>query len=763
MIISTIGNMNFYDGSSFTNVFTHRRFQYQLPMYRGDYHLYFDTLHHAWLKNAGTLTLIDFMAENFETRVDSVLTAIGCPMPVLDLFADSDNQLWTLCEEGLYSQQHRKTFTILRDRNLQGVEVMGDMLLTFYDDGEEVAQDIATGNIIHRTKAYGWDTSLRYNQQSLLLRHGNFIYQVRQGEREAVLLAFNVKSQKWSTLVESDYHLNDIDLHNGKLYMASDQGYVTYDLSTGETERVEELVLNSGARIKVICNSMAFDLQGGMWLGTEHRGVLYARPKAMAFKVYSNSDPRAAEYLEKMSGMEQNITEFQGMRANCMYTDSRDWSWIGTTTGLYMYRDPHQEPIIFNKSNGLYNNVIHAVVEDNNHNVWASTSDGISCIMFKGHDVEFVNSFNTIDNVPSESFYNCKAVLMPNGEIAMQGLDHVIVFNPDDLKELNTPHPYRLLMKLSKIMVNGNVVLPGVNENGDQIIDRAIPRVKDIYLKSDQNTLSLTFSPLNYYRPLQSYFRARVIGLGNEEWVSYSYFSTDQVDSQGKLHLPLVGLEPGDYSVEVQASMFPDQWEGSSFKWEIHVMQSWWRSKGMFYIYGLLLLTLVIVNFVIYVHNTRMRVRRSHEEGDIISKICMFVERCDNFTKEKLSPSFEVFGSDHDKNQLSPEFIELMQKIMPLVRDSRREELSISKLSDVADIGIVKLYEMLSNNIHKSPRDMARQLRLEHAAEMLATTDKTIEEVSDECGFYTPNYFIGNFFHKYKQTPKEYREERRGL
>jgi transcriptional regulator GlxA family with amidase domain len=154
-----------------------------------------------------------------------------------------------------------------------------------------------------------------------------------------------------------------------------------------------------------------------------------------------------------------------------------------------------------------------------------------------------------------------------------------------------------------------------------------------------------------------------------------------------------------------------------------------------------------------------MRVRRNHEESDIISKIYVFAERCSSFDKERLSPMLDDFGRADDQNLLAPEFIAMMQKIVPFVRETRREDLSMRIISEVAGVDIVKLYETISENIYKSPRDMARLMRLERAAELLRTTDKTVEEVSDECGFYTPNYFIGNFFHKYKQTPREYREE----
>ncbi len=83
------------------------------------------------------------------------------------------------------------------------------------------------------------------------------------------------------------------------------------------------------------------------------------------------------------------------------------------------------------------------------------------------------------------------------------------------------------------------------------------------------------------------------------------------------------------------------------------------------------------------------------------------------------------------------------------------------KLGEVANVDIVHLYEVVTANIYKSPRHMTEQFRLRKAVELLTSTNMTIEEISNECGFYTPNYFMGNFFHEYKRTPAEYREERR--
>ena len=758
MIISTIGNLNFYNGSSFSNIATKPDFSYQLPLYRGNYHLYFDKKHHIWLKNTNSVTCVDLRSEQFVDNVDSVLNSLQCPSPTLDIFTDNDNEIWAVGEQGLYSEKSQKYYNVLRDRNLQDVDVVDGVLYTFYDNGEEVGQDLETGNTLHRTKAYDWDTAQQYTNSSALLPYGKGFFQIRNGDKKAILLFFDTLTKTWETIKQSDIHLNNMALRGDTLFIASEWGYYTYDIKRKTTEWARELTLMNGEKIETDCNTLAFDRQGGLWIGTEHRGLLYARPKSLMFKAYRWSDPLAGKYAEMMEGQVQTITDFQGMRANCMFTDSRGWSWIGTTNGLYMYKAPQQEPVIFNKSNGLYNDVIHSVVEDRDHNIWVATSDGISFILFESEKVKFVNSYNHFDNVPNESFDNSKAILMPDGQIAMQAIDHVIVFNPEDLKDTNTPRPYKLFAKLVNLRVNGYNVKYNEPLDGNVILDKAVARIGDINLQSGQNTITLTFSALNYYRPLQTYYHVRVNGLGNDEWKTYSFFNSEFVDRQGMLHLALVSLEPGDYDIEVQASMFPDIWEGTPFHWQLHIKQSWMRSKGLFYLYGIILLALVIANFVIYVRNTRMRMRRSHEEADIINKICLFAERCESFSNEKLSPQLDEFGTTADQNRLAPEFIKMMQKIVPYVKESRREELTMRKLSEVANVDIVMLYETVSKNIHKSPRDMARQMRLEQSATLLRTTDKSIKEISNLCGYYTPNYFIGNFFHKYKQTPREYRE-----
>ena len=102
--------------------------------------------------------------------------------------------------------------------------------------------------------------------------------------------------------------------------------------------------------------------------------------------------------------------------------------------------------------------------------------------------------------------------------------------------------------------------------------------------------------------------------------------------------------------------------------------------------------------------------------------------------------------------------MQVMMRILPYVNEHMKGDLSMAQLSHVAGMDVVSLYELMMDNVYKSPRQLARIYRLEHVTKQLLTTNHSIEQIAEECGFSTANYMIGTFFHQYKQTPQEHRE-----
>lgn len=775
IIISTIGNLNFYDGRTFTHANVDARCEYSLPLYRGHYHLYFDRHHHIWLKDKRKVTVLDLMMERFVQNVDSVVRSMGCEEELLDLFGDQYNHTWFLTGSGIYSPEYGITLSLLRDtsRNLQDIEMVGDVVYSFYDNGEVVGHD-TIGNTVCHTLAYEWEKGQNYAESSVIMPYGNGLYQIRNGQEGAILLYFDTQTNTFTEVMSTEYHLNNLLLNEEThdIYIPCEFGYWILNPVSGKKEHVEHIVLDNGTKLNTDCNTIAFDRQGGFWIGTEKRGVLYGRPYSQAFKAYSWNMQQALDYDERLKAMQQagtladvTISYYNGQRANCKFVDSRGWTWIGTRMGMFLERTG-REPVHFSRQQGMSNEVVHSIIEDNDNNIWMATSCGIVFFLVRDGEVDFINNFTEDDNVPAESFENCMAMKLDDGTIVMKGIEHVVAFNPADLHNVNMPHLLtNIKPKLVSMTVSGKVVLPSVPIQDNIIIDRAVSRVKHINLNSDQNSITLSFSALNFYRPTQTYYRVKVAELDNE-WEVFSSYGSDKVDSKGILHYTLVNLKPGDYHIEVQSSMFPDVWEeniddSKRFVWEVHVKQPWWKTTGLFFLLAMVLLALLIVNFFLYNRNSIMRNRRDAEEGDVIRKILFFAERCDSYSKRVFTPAEDDSGKlfADPNGQLTPEFCELMEKLLPFINENMDKELTMSKLSSVGNVDILNLYEVVIGNLYKSPRELARRIKLEKAARMLVETDMTIEEIANETGFYTPNFFIGNFFHQYKKTPAEYRTE----
>ena len=221
-------------------------------------------------------------------------------------------------------------------------------------------------------------------------------------------------------------------------------------------------------------------------------------------------------------------------------------------------------------------------------------------------------------------------------------------------------------------------------------------------------------------------------------------------------------MKPGTYEIELQTSFFPDQWEVEPYTWIIHVNEPWWRTSGMFVLLGLILTVLVVINFILYNRNTRLKVRRSNEEGDVIRRIKTFVDRCDGYMEEEFGQTQDELFTDSSSTQmeLSDEFVEAMISIVPYIHDLNGHSFSMRNLCDVTGMNIQQLYQLVSTNIYKSPRVLAGTLKIQEGAEMLKESDKSIEEISMACRFISPNYFISSFYHLYKQTPEEYRKSK---
>lgn len=762
LVVSTIGHINFYDGSGFTHISSGDS-RYLLPKYKGHYHLYFDDSHHLWLKDKGMVTCVNMLTEQFVSDIGSIFQAQGVKGHVEDMFVDSSGSIWLVQGNNIYSRHGKVSLPLRKGRVLQDMDISDNIVLLFYDDCQVDVYDIIAKKKLYSTNSLNHEEVKDYQGSSVIYKYRNGFFQIRNGNNKALLMWFDLGRRQWTKVLSTDYYLSNMTVKDDVLYIASAYGYWTYDTDSRQIEHYEMIKLTDGRELLTDMNCIEFDRQGGMWIGTEKRGLLYSKYIKSPFNVMTWDNPLSVKYAEMMDKVCTYDMLVKGHRLNCTYKDSRGWIWVGSLNGLYYFKPGQKDSICVKKEDGMVNDVVHSIIEDGKHNIWVSTSNGIVGLVIKNGKVTFVNSFINSDGIPAEAFVNGRAMRLDDGTIVMQALDHVVSFNPMKMSIMEGNN-ILLHPKFVRLQVNGTNIFAGTEIDGRVVTEKAVSRLNMIELPSTQNSLSLKFSSLNYFRPIQTYYRYRVSGL-QDKWVMLSYYnSRGLVDKNGILHLPLLGLKPGNYMVEVQASMYPGKWTTPPVKVVVKIKEPWWRTTGLTLLISGVFLILIIWNIVIFSGNSRLKMKRNVSEVELFRRIDGFISRAESCRMEKQTrrsvndESEDVTsGADLDKDA-----VELLMELVPYSRNGKLDHNVLVQLAMKKRIKLTDIYDIITNNIFRSPALLTMAMLLEKASRDLIESGMTVEEIAEKNNFASPNYFIAMFFRRYGMTPLQWRSEGKG-
>lgn len=281
MAVVTDSHVCFYDGKKFQCVQRDKGFVFPLRGYKGYTHIYIDHDNSFWLKDWQTVACLNLNTLRWEKlRWDAGKNPD-------DLFADSNGLLWfvnggNILNENGVRLQRRDTAMI------QDVDVAGTTVFVFTNDGKVSLYNSGNGKFTGSYAAYGKDEEAKYKNTSLVVNanDGNF-YQIRTGGK-SVLLSFNRKTRAWQSLLDVDYTLHTLivssdSVSSSKLYVSCERGYWVIDLKTGEQHLLTVLHLPDGSAISTGYNTICRDRDGGIWLGSYDKGLLYASPEAGIF------------------------------------------------------------------------------------------------------------------------------------------------------------------------------------------------------------------------------------------------------------------------------------------------------------------------------------------------------------------------------------------------------------------------------------------------------------------------------------------------
>ena len=91
-----------------------------------------------------------------------------------------------------------------------------------------------------------------------------------------------------------------------------------------------------------------------------------------------------------------------------------------------------------------------------------------------------------------------------------------------------------------------------------------------------------------------------------------------------------------------------------------------------------------------------------------------------------------------------------------------QEKLSLEKIAAQANISRNSCLSCFRRVLGVSPLEYVIEQRLEWALHLLISSDLTITEVANDCGFGDASYFGKAFRRRLGLTPSQYRERKRG-
>ncbi len=234
-----------------------------------------------------------------------------------------------------------------------------------------------------------------------------------------------------------------------------------------------------------------------------------------------------------------------------IFEDSKDRIWVGTWGGgLNEFDRKTGEFRHYTTKDGLPNNVVYGILEDNAGNLWLSTNEGIS--RFDPETKNFRN-YASDDGLICDEFNMGACHITENGAMYFGGMYGFTSFNPDTI-ERNKVIP--------------KVLITSFSGSGKKNINlNQMPYVDEIVLPFDQNSFSIEFASLDFTSPAKNRYRYRLEG-----------FDTHWIEADQRRSAWYTDLRPGEYRFRALGSNSDGVWNTEGATLRILISPPFWAT-----------------------------------------------------------------------------------------------------------------------------------------------------------------------------------------
>lgn len=552
---------------------------------------------------------------------------------VIDLFCDSNNQIWVITQTGInvYNQEKEQLYNLKKDfkNNIFGNKLIrshfedNDGKIWLGSDGDGLwiydqnsikfttpyfTEDEDKGKFYDPiwgiyededvlwvgTSSYGiYTTNLSSNKIKLANRSNQFrnVRFLNKDERGNIWAAhwsnglkkINSKTFEEQIILQSKdsipvkfSNIMYIIPDGNFLWLAEWDGLRKLNIA----DLSSELFYKADAKIPF--TFLLPDENNQIWIGSQGGGLFVFDKETKEFRQYKHN-PNDTLSLSDNVVMSINI-------------DKKGNKWIGTRNGLNLFQEKNGT-VTFKKwtlKDGLPNSFIYGILDDNEGNLWISTNRGLS--KFETQNNQFIN-YGMPDGLPSEEFNAGVLHKGKSGTLYFGGIKGIVAFNPSTLNHSHHMPP----VEITGVKINHKKISAGI----DSHISQNISFVKEITLKHYENDISLYFTALDFSFIKRNQYVYKLEGF-DEDWITGNESRT----------ATYTNLPPGDYRFMVKATNVDGIWGNNTRELKITILKPWYAKLWAQFLFVLIAGLIVFGIFKIRLRN----IKRQKRQLEIIVK-----------------------------------------------------------------------------------------------------------------------------------------------
>lgn len=408
------------------------------------------------------------------------------------------------------------------------------------------------------------------------------------------------------------------DIINKGIWFGTTEGLHFYDKQKGELAKVKFSQLDNKFETMP---SLLIDHKNRLWVGTSDGLFIIDLFSFARSRIHFNYIHIRHKLSDEKSSTHDKI--------NCIFQDKEKDIWLGGNgSGLYKLENDENGVFRFTNyttDNGLPNNTIMGIVEDNNGYLWISSNKGVSQLDKKS--LIFSNYTKYDGLLSNQCYWNAYLFSQSKNRVYFGTLEGLVVIKPEVVKNYNN----HIKVLFTSLNILGNNILP---HEGDYL-NKAISCASEIRMHESDKMFSIGFSTKHYDYINQVRYAYRLKGYDND-WHETGI---------GENRASYTSIPPGKYTLQVKATDNQGYWSDEVSEIQIYITpyfyKSWWFLSLL-----LILVLLALQRFFTWKMNIYRRQNEVLEKtvedrtGELVRKNEKLIEvsrKLANTTEERIS------------------------------------------------------------------------------------------------------------------------------